>query len=263
LLDQLSSGNQKVGLDDVLKMLGKVPDKHIEELATTIETGSAKQLLEILAALRLQGYSAPQIAKQLGEHFRRRITKEYNKSFIELLKKLLDVAPSPEPEQLLDLVLLEYLLNGSELNQESIASEAPQNLADKNQVVAKPKPAKITKPAETGSNQLSDDTWSEILEAVRKQHNTLYSFLRMAEPSYDGKHTLMLTFRFAFHQKRISEAKNIETLRGIIDRFMPGELSIVSQVSENQIQGASSKDKSPENIETISNIFGGAEVLDS
>ena len=85
----------------------------------------------------------------------------------------------------------------------------------------------------------------------------------MAKPTFEGKRTLVLTFRFPFHEKHVSEAKNKEIIRNIVAQFISGDISISTKLDDKQPITDKNDDSSPKNIETISNIFGGAEMLDS
>lgn len=261
ILDQLSSGSNKITPKDVLTMLGVVPDKAIEELVETITKGSPKQLLSKLEDLRLQGFMAPQVAKQLSGHFRKSLLSDKNSGLLELLKKLLDAQASFNPEQLLELILLEYQLNNVNILNEVVNTE-PEDDNQTQQVETTPKSTKASTKPSINTKELPKETWAKILLAVKKHHNTLYSILRMAEATFDDKKNLTLTFRFAFHQKRIAEAKNMDALKQIISQYLPGELSIQTRTKQQQSEELVYSEAGTKNIETISNIFGSAEVLE-
>ena len=77
----------------------------------------------------------------------------------------------------------------------------------------------------------------------------------MAEPSFDG-HKLTLAFKFAFHQKRISEAKNRKILSDVVEKLFGQPVEIVCTVTD-------ANPASKADVSAISNIFGGAELLES
>jgi DNA polymerase III subunit gamma/tau len=134
---------------------------------------------------------------------------------------------------------------------------------------------------------LEGDSWPKILAAAKAKHNTLYSIVRMAKPHFtQGKITL--EFPYVFHQKRLQEAKNKTLLSEVIEAAtgekpiiscivgegqdpndlppagppeLPPEEAVVHTVSA-PAPAAAPKPVSPE-VSTISNIFGGAEVLES
>jgi DNA polymerase III subunit gamma/tau len=127
---------------------------------------------------------------------------------------------------------------------------------------------------------LDEKSWDIILGALKKGHSTMYSIAKMAQPHFEpGKITL--EFSSSFHQKRLSEAKNKQVLAEVISgvtgsslqidcikgegrKFVPplppAEGEIVHNV-EKTTPAAAEPPKDP--IDTISNIFGGAELLES
>lgn len=116
--------------------------------------------------------------------------------------------------------------------------------------IAVPTPTPTIDP---GALQDVTELWQQTLQEIKKQYNTLYGIARMAKPDFDGQH-LVLGFRFAFHQKRINEAKNRKIFADVMERLygQPVEISCVI------IEPAPAK---PEDVSAISNIFGGAELL--
>ena len=101
----------------------------------------------------------------------------------------------------------------------------------------------------------ADELWHQALEAIKKQYNTLYGVARMAQPTFDGQ-KLTLSFKFAFHQKRVNEAKNRKLLSDVIEKLYGQPVEIVCVVAE--AESATKPD-----VSAISNIFGGAELLES
>ncbi|HSX16038.1 MAG TPA: hypothetical protein VLF40_04565, partial [Candidatus Saccharimonadales bacterium] len=101
------------------------------------------------------------------------------------------------------------------------------------------------------------ELWQQALDAIKKQYNTLYGIARMAKPTFDGNH-LTLAFKFAFHQKRMNEAKNRKIFSDVIEHLYGQPVEITCVVAEVAEAPAAHPD-----VSTISNIFGGAEVLES
>ena len=100
------------------------------------------------------------------------------------------------------------------------------------------------------------ELWHEALEAVKKQHNTLYGIARMAHPEFDGS-TLTLSFKFAFHQKRLSEARNRKIFGDVVEKLYGKPVQIVCITAPETGQSPPKPD-----VSTITNIFGSAEVLE-
>ena len=129
---------------------------------------------------------------------------------------------------------------------------------------------------------LDEKSWDMILGALKKKHNTLYSVVRMAQPHFEpGKVTL--EFGKPFYQKRINEAHNkqllVEVINGVIGSILqvtcvlgegravtpeppalpPADAEVVMTAAPDLAASA----KEPTAVDTISNIFGGAELLES
>jgi DNA polymerase-3 subunit gamma/tau len=126
-------------------------------------------------------------------------------------------------------------------------------------------------PKTTSSTTFNEQTWDEALNKLKQTHNTLYSVARMAIPKIDGDE-ITLVFKFAFHQKRINDTKNKQVLADIVHGLTNRPVTISCVVGETeakkQPQAAAVASTivasvEPDTISTISNIFGGAEVLES
>ena len=87
----------------------------------------------------------------------------------------------------------------------------------------------------------------------------------MATPIFkdDG---VELQFKFAFHQKRLSEVKNkqiiAEYIRQTTGRDVQVECTFIKNQSGAAVAQPGDKFVKAPALETISNIFGGGEVLD-
>jgi len=83
----------------------------------------------------------------------------------------------------------------------------------------------------------------------------------MATPIFtpDG---IELQFKFAFHQKRLNEVKNKQIIAGFIKQLTGTDVAIVcTYVKDAAPGGALPEQTKPAALDSISNIFGGAEVL--
>jgi hypothetical protein len=83
----------------------------------------------------------------------------------------------------------------------------------------------------------------------------------MARPEFDG-HQLTLIMKFAFHQKRLNEAKNRKIFADVIERLYGQPVEIVCVTAEPGAAAAPAETGKPD-VSAISNIFGGAELLES
>ena len=106
-----------------------------------------------------------------------------------------------------------------------------------------------------------NDIWYQTLDSIKKQYNTLYGMARMATPELAGD-KLTLNLKFAFHQKRLNEAKNRKILGDAFSSLSGKQIEIYCVVADKPLPpvpvAAASGD-----VSAISNIFGGAELLES
>ncbi len=215
---------------------------------------------------------------------------------LQLLQRLLDISAARSPKQLLELVLLQIALPSQTASKpvaapqtQSVVStpaqqpspqtvhthaKAPQTKtvptseepADPLPDVASEKdipkdspkqPAETDAATTNGPIQAEDVTelWNQTLEAIKKQHNTLYGIARMAQPTFDGVR-LTLAFKFAFHQKRMNEAKNRQIFTDTVERLSSKPIEIICVLADSSEAIADKPD-----VTTISNIFGSAELL--
>lgn len=102
------------------------------------------------------------------------------------------------------------------------------------------------------------ELWQQTLDIIKKQYNTLYGIARMAKPEFNGQQ-LTLSLKFAFHQKRINEAKNRKIISDAFEQIYGQPVEIVCVIAEPSATDSAVKP----DVSAISNIFGGAELLES
>jgi DNA polymerase-3 subunit gamma/tau len=128
-------------------------------------------------------------------------------------------------------------------------------------------PAEMTSPAPAvgGASIIDDANWPQVLAELKTQYNTLYSIIRNAHTAFeDGK--VELTFNFDFHRKRVNEAKNRKIVSQVIKKVCGQDVELVCQFDKNSKPSAvvvAPTNDAPPAIETVSNIFGGGELLES
>jgi membrane-bound lytic murein transglycosylase len=123
-----------------------------------------------------------------------------------------------------------------------------------------------TAPANTDGFTIDEATWQAVLESLKRQYNTLYGIIRMAQPTFlAGKVTL--TFGFAFHQKRASDAKNKKILMALLEEVTGQRVGIECKFDKSVTPPSPIVPATPPAaaanpaLGAISNIFGGGEVL--
>jgi len=125
-------------------------------------------------------------------------------------------------------------------------------------------------PASHSASQLDEASWGQVLQELKKQYNTLYGIARMAQIAFhDDSSQLELTFKFAFHQKRMMEAKNHQILSDAILKVIGSPVEVICLVNPDVTPAkvaattAGTAANQGGTLTDISNIFGGGELLES
>lgn len=307
LLDQVRHSAKKITADIVRQNLGLPSDTVIEALLASIKNDQPQSVMTALEQTRADGSSATLIAEQLIQTLRDQLTQGDRNTDIDatvkLCQSLLLVESSARPDIQLELTLIGAQLQSNNHPQRPIVSEAhiqatqppltisqpaqrpakkKQTVADSEQV-AKPATAtertNVQEPAGTqapNQNTMTPELWPDVLDTLRKTHNTLYSVLRMATPDFDNiaGHQLQLFFKFPFHQKRMNEAKNKQIIADALASLGVSGYEITCQLipknSAKEIQSLNSDETANEPpvkqdtalLGQIRSVFGGAEVLE-
>lgn len=297
LLDQARGLSDNVTLQDVERLLGIAPADATNALIQAVNDGNVNEVLENLSNLRSQGYLSGILAKQLGQQLRADLINNpdyQNPQTLHLLGDLINVSVSPQPDRALEIALLDYIFAGQpdaepkpvsqpvkaepaksvDPKPEPKVDEKPEPVIE----VPTPKPTPKAKPAEKANEtekpqsdktpakaapadgDFSLEAWPLVVAAIKKKYNTLYGILRMAEPSLDEA-GLVLSFKFAFHQKQINNDKNRRIISDTIKDQTGQDISITCVVAKKG--DGPVKDTKNNIVNNVSDIFGGAEVLES
>jgi len=275
LLDQLSNQDEKVTLGDVRQALGIAPTDAVESIISTIAELDLEALNKLLTQLYEQGYQATILAKQLGVNLRSQLLANQSQlprdKIIHLLRQLLEVPTSADPEALLEIVLFDGILVPSQEKHRDAAN--PSVVMSKKIETFSAEPSSPKRELVAGREDFDITVWPELLSTIKNQHNTLYSFLRMARPEFSKK-GLVLHFGFKFHQQRIDEAKNKQSIQDALYEltgknveitclFGVGTIPFESSPSDVALEIENLDAVTDPAIDTINNIFGGGEVLES
>jgi len=272
LLDRLGASGTKVTDETVRQLIGLAPDAAVEQLSELISAGSSADLMKALDELSVHGSSPGIIAKQMADHVRQQLVTGDSAAWkIPLLRELIGVPGSVDPRQSLEIALLE----AAEVNLAVKPAEplepaevidavepAPEQTQDIVEEVLEPE-GRESKTNSTSKSEFSLDDWPKILAKTQKTQPGLYSALRLAIPEIrEGK--LLLKFEFALHQKKLASSDSVSELAKII-----ASVSGISPMIESVLEKSSSKKASDNKVGSkselgnISNIFDGAEVLES
>lgn len=289
LLDQASNMSESVTNEAVEQLLGVAPKELMEQLMHAISTKNILSGVSAVQTLFDQGYEPAMIAAQLGQSIREgllnpAVAQISTNDSVALLRGLLDVPGASNPKALLELLVVQActVTAATSPNTQPAKKKAPtaehsetptENRETVDSIeqqatppetgtidVAEAQPVVVPAIEDTPKQAVTSDEamWPAVLEQLKKKHNTLYGVARMAKPTFeDGK--LTLAFSFAFHQKRFTEPKNREIIANILESLTGKPIEVVCIVDK------ASEDNSQKttDVSTISNIFGGAELLES
>lgn len=283
LLDQLSSTRQEITGEVVRETLGLPPENLVNDLLKAIEDGNNTKLVKLLDSLRDQAADPVATSASISQKIRFSMAAQpLTTKNIDLLRNLLEVGPSPNPRASLEICLLRACLDsrGPQSPAKSVPVKAKtESVSDTDKPVAaslEPKEPKKPQESEKPQNQslageFSMDDWPAVLDKVKIEAPSLYMALRLATPDL-SEGTLTLAFQFPLHQKKINAsrvkdliARIIEELTGakirldcLVDKtIQPVDQPVNTQAAVNQ------QLEVDEQAQTISNIFGGAELLES
>lgn len=258
LLEQVKFISDKIDENDVNMMLGMISDELLKELTSKIESKDLIGLRSVLESAYEKGANESILSSQISDKFRNLLISGKSSipkhQLLLTLKNLLNVAGSSNPRIELELCLSELLINDLPVSQNITTEILDKKIAKLE--IKRPKIEFNDKPIAVSSKIINDDIWTQFLDALKKQNNTLYGIARIAEVK-NNNDMLELSFKFAFHYKQINDPKNKQIFAEILSKITKNPPKIVI-THQNQ------KEKPVESsLKNLSNIFGGHEVLES
>lgn len=313
LLDQVRNTPGKVTLGTIQAVLGIAPEERITNLLAAVKAHDAVGVVRGLQAMHDQGYEAAQIARQLGNALRGAILAGTpplgHHTLMQLLGQLVQVPASPSPRLALEISLLDAAHPESATDTHTSAASNPpvarpakpatvkgaDHPKSKTEPKAMPEAVQAQPSLQADPHLvLSEKAWDMVLHAIKQKHNTLYSIIKLTRPRFEPGR-IVLECGFSFHQKRLNETRNQQTLSVIIAEITGNSMQVNCILSEEQaasplpslpsagnetVHAANAAPSNPDqgrslsasttpktentgHIAAISNIFGGAELLES
>ena len=229
LLDQMGSLGVPVDAEVVRQQLGLPSSQAIDDIISSLQSGNLSAPVVTLQQLYDSGLRASSIASGLAARLRTDLAADTPtlsaSDTLKLLAQLLLVDSSPQPERFLELVLMEPLSGSAPAPAAIEPKPAAPKAKPEPAVEPKPEPktptpqkeAEPEKPMPTaGSAALDESAWPKVLASLKKQYNTIYGIARMAQVDFSEPGKVTLVFTFAFHQKRLHDAKNRQILANAI-----------------------------------------------
>ncbi len=299
LLDQVGNSQKTITKADAEKLVGLAHDEHLDNLEQAVFAGSPADLVQTLDKLTDDGVGAPVIARQLAARLRQRIIQSGNDAVaLNLLADLLGVPASPDPAGQLEVVLYRANLQANPAktvsDKKTMPLSAPKPVAETITDSPVPAPAPQGTPPESApapdepqppqeadiqpSQNLAPvgelaTWWQDVLVHIKSANNTLYGMLRMAEARIEDT-TLHLTFGFGFHAKKAADSSTRSKIQEAIKKVTGADFEIhathdssvgkkTSPAAETGSTPQPAGNSAPPELASITNIFGGGEVLES
>lgn len=265
MLDQLSSSGKRINEADVRDLLGMPPKDIIAKLVEAVASAQPAAAMELLDSLKNQGLEPTLVAKSLGQELRGAfLADKLSGDWLSgLLRGLVSVPSSPQPQEMLEIVILE----ASSRTDDSLEQEKPPIDTPMSTTPRPPKKVVKSKPAiDQTSQQSTKGNWDDVLAIVRDKAPALSDLLRQAKPEFsDGK--LEIVFSFSLHRKKASEAQNMRIISTAVEQVYGTGIRVTYTFDKEAVStgpvSPSIMPKESTQLESISNIFGTAEVLES
>jgi hypothetical protein len=168
------------------------------------------------------------------------------------------------PAESLEIALLDSVQTGGPAK--------PYNEAAGKKEPAKPlTPLKKASPNQERQDQsaFSLDEWPRILDAIRTESPSVFSALKQGVPRLDDD-KLVLYFEFELHRNKIAQAKHIDLISRVIETITNHKKAVTCQVDKAVVRANQGLDlykpaveENDSHLQTINNIFGTAEMLES
>ena len=287
MLDQIAGfGLNEITAEEVRQLLG-VPDSDaMNNVINAVASGDANQVFDAITVLKQNGVNAAKTASGLITILREQLQNNSivlsHQKTVCLMKDLLALTGVNGSFETLEITLLDNLdFDASGPAPKQSSKNEPVAAKTTFEKVEKPAPVNVEPPTEepktdtaspeppkpaNNQKESKKDDWSAVLKTVKADNNTLYGVLRMADTLIDGD-KVILTFRFEFHRKQVTQPKNLDALNKIINSQLNGIYHLDIRVSKKQTNQSPAKKESRteenKDLKSISNIFGGAELLES
>ncbi len=280
LLDQLAGAGGKIDGAKVREMLGLPPAAAIKELLDGLDSQDAAEALQSLGRMKEQGTNPTIIAKELSQQLRNRLLEGKLMPWgVKLLRRLSRVGGAADPQERLEIDILEavYSAPTNQISQPRPPKSEPRDTPDTTEAEPDDEPEKVDEPESEPvepkslpkSGKFDLNMWPEVLDKAKSEAGSIYTALRLAEPRLEDN-GLVLAFQFPLHQKKLAQVKNLDLIAKIIEQQSGAKLKVscvVDKTIERQVPKAKAAKpevtEKGESLQAISNIFGGAEMLES
>ncbi|MFA6254648.1 MAG: DNA polymerase III subunit gamma/tau [Patescibacteria group bacterium] len=242
-------------------------------------------LIEVLRKILLVKVSTKlnEFTASFSKDLEKRIVDTAEKISLELLVKVIEIFVAKRyeikfadiPQLPLELAVLEIITSHQDSN------DSPKNKNDDSNFsgglnqgenkkaevpiinpLPKPRPEKNLSKVKLSLEQIKEK-WEEVLICLKKYNQSLASTLRIGRPSTvkeDG--TLELCFKHKFHQQRVNDLKNKQTLEKVLEEIFGVKLIvktvIVKDLADDKVEvEALAESPTDESLKNVLETFGG------
>jgi len=272
LLDQASNIKTKIVLSDLEFIVGSAPKEVVDLIIKAQEASSLQKMREVFGVISSNGYSIDSIVKQLIKSLKLKLIDK-NSSFensntIKVINDLLSISRSSDQLTALEIILYSSIVDRDQPDKvlkrpsEVVVTETAPS---KKEIVQLPKASTGTKKTIIElPNVEFTDIWGKALSDLKSEHSTLYSIAKLSIMSCEDEKVVLKT-KFPFHQKALNDSKNKTILNDLIHKIT-GKNFHIEVVLDKNINDYIVDDVHEEaldlDITSISNIFGGGEVVE-
>lgn len=278
LLEQVMPSSKNISHDDVVRMLGLSDSVIIYKFVEAIFNAKPEEGLKIAHKLYKDGKNMVFVSRQVTEVLRKILLYKASgqtlfdetSENIEIIKKLSGQKNNQEIINLIERFIEAEsgirIANNSILPIEiAVVEVSSANLATNENTIVdqssevnidaeQPKDVSlIVNKVNQQVDKMSSESWKLIVEEVKKQNTTLAALLRDTKPIRTEKNQIVLGVKFPFHKDKISEAKNIKILEGVVKDALQIKCEVTCELLKKQNNSNSSNDD--ELLETAEAIF--------
>ncbi len=288
LLDQVSSGNKSVTLQNVQSSLGLSADKNLQDLCKLVETGETSLIPDALSKTIESGADPRALGLQIYNALK---SKQSTFQELQVLSELLTLGSLTKQNLGLEITLLKLSSLKDKPSPEEVEVEknkAPvpalvetESLVEDKLTVSNKEIKKISKKSEQKDRTKDDaptekitlrnfsEKWSDILDDIARKSPGLKAVLKPASYKLTEKtYTLELKFVYPVHLKIFSENKNKQIFREAFSTEGLKMPNLETSLSDKKIKRSkntrsedNNKGSKEADISDIIGLMGGGETV--
>jgi len=256
ILDQIASFTKDIKKDDVVYILGLIPEEEIKDFVFILKKGDKKKLLLKLDEIIQKGWRLDRLIDQLIDFFR--LILKYKFGFLESIltdtrKDVMNLSKKFEEREI--IWMIEVLsqtknrirwsknpINIVELNLLKIASGyIPVDEVIKSLKEEREKLSVVEEIVEKNDRNIKenekklthDEIWNTFMTRLKKEKITLYNFIKEAKKNFNQKEKIMIMeFPANFNYQKEYTEKNIDSLKNLWKEISGEDIEFITSIKE-------------------------------